>query len=376
MPHFKLNFNYLIRGFFVFAYLVIGQASFLLAQTIAPKYSNEFLKIGVGARAFAMGGGMTAIAEDVTAGYWNPAGLIALPRNYEVSVMHSEYFASIAKYDYAGFSAKIDSVSRIGFTFIRLGVDDIPNTLNFKEGNTFNYSNITSFSVADMALLISYARRIPKLPGFSFGTNLKIINRTVGQFGVAWGFGLDVGIQYRRKRLMVGAMAMDVTSTFNAWSYNTETFSQAFIATGNTIPQNSVELTLPSVRLGVGYKILNKNNVSLLVTTELITHFDGPRNVLWNAGRTSYDPRIGAEIGYKKWVYLRGGIMNIQRIPNLDGGSKLTFYPTAGLGINIPIPNYTLQLDYALSNVGNFTQSLYSHVISLRFAFDKIFIKK
>lgn len=144
MPHFKLNFNYLIRGFFVFAYLVIGQASFLLAQTIAPKYSNEFLKIGVGARAFAMGGGMTAIAEDVTAGYWNPAGLIALPRNYEVSVMHSEYFASIAKYDYAGFSAKIDSVSRIGFTFIRLGVDDIPNTLNFKEGNTFNYSNITS----------------------------------------------------------------------------------------------------------------------------------------------------------------------------------------------------------------------------------------
>jgi hypothetical protein len=346
------------------------------AQTISPKYSNEFLRIGVGARAFALGGAVTAIAEDVTAGYWNPAGLMHLPRNYELGLMHSEYFAGIAKYDYAGFATKIDSSSRIGFSFIRLGVDDIPNTLNFREGNSFNYAAITAFSIADMALIISYARSIKRLPGLSFGTNLKIINRGVGQFGVGWGFGLDVGAQYRRKRLLIGLMAADVTSTFNAWSYNTETFSQAFIATGNVVPQNSIELTLPSARLGVAYQFFTGKPVTLLASTELVTNFDGPRNVLWNGGRASFDPRLGLEAAYKKWVFIRVGVMNIQRIPNLDGGQRLTAYPTAGLGVNIPIPNYLLQVDYTLSNATGIGQGLYSHVISLRFAFDKIVIKK
>lgn len=357
---------------------VVQSASWRLqAQTIAPKYSNEFLKIGVGARAFALGGAVTAIAEDATAAYWNPAGLMHLPRNYEVGLMRSEYFSGIAKYDYGGFVAKVDSQSRIGFTFIRLGVDDIANTTNFRDGNTFNYSAITAFSIADMALIISYARQVMQVQGLSFGTNLKIINRGVGQFGQAWGFGMDAGLQYRRKALLLGLMAADITSTFNAWSFNTETFSQAFIATGNTVPQNSVELTLPSARLGAAYQFLQGKPVTVLASAELAANFDGPRNVLWNAGRISFDPRLGLEVGYKKWVYLRAGVMNIQRITNPDNTRSLTAYPTAGLGINIPIPNYILQLDYALSNfVGIGQQGLYSHTISLRFAFDKLVVKK
>ena len=41
----------------------------------APKYSNEFLYIGVGARGLGMGGAQAASVNDITSGYWNPAGL-------------------------------------------------------------------------------------------------------------------------------------------------------------------------------------------------------------------------------------------------------------------------------------------------------------
>ena len=78
----------------------------LLLFSLAPasgqvrKYSNEFLSIGVGARGMAMSGAQVASVDDVTAGYWNPAGLAQVKHNFQGSFMHAEYFAGIAKYDY------------------------------------------------------------------------------------------------------------------------------------------------------------------------------------------------------------------------------------------------------------------------------------
>src|ERR1041385_8369557 len=93
----------------------------------APKYSNEFLAIGVGARALAMSDANVANVDDVTSGYWNPSGLLGIKSNAQVGLMHAEYFASIAKYDYAAMAGRIDSVSSFGISFVRFAVDDIPN---------------------------------------------------------------------------------------------------------------------------------------------------------------------------------------------------------------------------------------------------------
>ena len=110
---------------------------------------HEFLKIGVGARAAAMGNAMSGIADDVTAGYWNPAGLGFAPAAPEVALMHSEYFAGIAKYDYIGFTMPIGENRRFGASVIRLGVDDIPNTLNLVDPNgNIDFSAVETFSVA------------------------------------------------------------------------------------------------------------------------------------------------------------------------------------------------------------------------------------
>ncbi|HNA59388.1 MAG TPA: hypothetical protein PLJ43_14750, partial [Chitinophagales bacterium] len=67
-------------------------------QTTAPKYSNEFLSIGVSAQALGMSNSVVAGVNDVTSAYWNPAGLMLVEPDIQLGAMHAEYFAGIAKY--------------------------------------------------------------------------------------------------------------------------------------------------------------------------------------------------------------------------------------------------------------------------------------
>lgn len=337
------------------------------AQISAPKYSNEFLQIGVGARAAAMGGAQSAIVSDVTAAYWNPAGLMNGPDKPEIALMHSEYFAGIAKYDYAAFGMPIKAGGRFAASFIRLGIDNIPNTLNLIDANgNINYNNIEEFSVADAALILSYAKAAKFLPGLNLGANAKIINRRIGNFANAWGFGFDIGGQYTYKRLRIGLMVSDVSSTFNAWSFNTAAFSDAFILTGNVIPENSIEVTLPSARLGFAYQFFPDKKFGILASLDNGIFMDGQRNVLASAGRLSWDPYAGTEVNYKKKLFLRFGYKNLQRELNDKDKRVFTVFPMAGMGVVIK----NIHLDYALTNIGNFSQVLYSHVFSLRVLID------
>ena len=65
------------------------------------KYSNEFLNIGAAARGLGMGNAQLASVCDASAGYWNPALLSMVSDKPTVSLMHADYFAGIAKYDFA-----------------------------------------------------------------------------------------------------------------------------------------------------------------------------------------------------------------------------------------------------------------------------------
>ena len=181
----------------------------LFSQTV--KYSNDFMDIGVGARALAMGNSVIASDNDVTSGYWNPAGLMGVTGDIEIALMHDDYFAGIAQNDYLAASYKFDKNSVFGLTVLRFGVDNIPNTLNLIDptGNV-NYNNITSFSVADYAFLFTYARSFTGMPGLTLGGNVKVIRSIVGNFGGSWGFGLDAGAQYKYKDWLFGAVGRDI----------------------------------------------------------------------------------------------------------------------------------------------------------------------
>jgi hypothetical protein len=351
---------------FMFIFLA-GAIICSLPLASQPKFSNEFLNIGVGARALGMGNVSLANVNDVTAGYWNPSALVNQKNNLEVALMHSEYFAGIAAYEYGGLSFKLDSISTLGVSFLRFGVDDIPNTIDLVDANgNFDYNRITSFSSADNAFLFSYARVMgPK--GLSLGGNIKVIYRKVGDFASAIGFGADLSASYRKKNWLFGAMIRDVTNTFNAWSFNTEDLEEVYLRTGNEIPENSLELTLPKLLAGAGYVFNFKNKFGIYPEVNLEFTFDGKRNVLIKGNVVSVDAKVGLEANYKQLIFLRMGINNIQEETLLSGEKKKTFQPNIGVGVQFK----KVALDYALTDVGDQSVALYSNVFSLRIGINK-----
>ena len=281
----------------------INKAVFVLIGLIIPgmtfsqvKYSNEFLSIGVGARGLALGGAQSAVVGDASAGFWNPAGLVRVKSNLQLFVMHNEYFGGIGKYDYASFAAPIDATRTIGASFIRFAIDDIIDSTDLidKDGN-IDYDRLKTFSSADYAFLFSYAQTL-KVKGLSAGGNVKVIHRKVGDFANAWGFGLDAGLQYEHDRWNFGLMGKDITSTFNAWSYNTESLQDVFAQTGNEIPQNGLEVTLPKLIGGVSYKFNISKKVTATPMVDLDFTFDGKRNVPIKSDVVSIDPKGGLEL--------------------------------------------------------------------------------
>ena len=330
------------------------------------KYSNEFLTIGAGARALGMAGSVVASVDDVTSGYWNPAGLIEQKNTSQIGLMHNEYFAGIAKYDFGAYSMRLDEKSVAGISIIRFGIDDIMNTLDLidADGN-IRYDRIAKFSAADYGFIFSYARK-PAIEGLSFGGNLKLIYRKTGDFAKAWGFGFDAGARFDLGEWHFGATARDVTSTFNAWSFNTSEMSEVFAATGNELPENSLELTMPRLILGGAREIHMSEKFTMLAELDADITFDGKRHVLIGTDFMSIDPHIGFEFDYRKIIFLRFGMGNIQLIPDFDKNKSFDFQPALGLGVRLK--NFII--DYALTDLGDQSIALYSNVFSLAYSFN------
>lgn len=335
-----------LRLFFVVALFACWSAA--TAQVSTPKYSNEFLNIGVGARALGMGNVQAAIANDATAGYWNPAGLLNLQYKYNTALMHSELFAGIAKNDYGSFAMPLDSSSALGISVIRMGVDDIADTRRLQnEYGYIQYDSIRFFSVADYAMLLSYARRSNLIEGLQLGASAKLIYRNVGEFANAYGFGIDAGAQLQRGPWQFGVMAKDITTTFTAWTHNVEELEEAYQQTGNDLPESSAELTLPRLIVGVGRSFEINDKFSALVATDIDFTFDGKRNVLIRSEAVSVDPHIGVELNYADVVFVRGGFNNYQETRNFDGSMNKRMQPNFGVGVK----TNGLNLDLALSRV-------------------------
>jgi hypothetical protein len=331
------------------------------SQTVR-KYSNEFMNIGVDAAALGMSNAVVASTQDVNSSYWNPAGLIHL-KDHQLSLMHANYFANIAQYDYIAYASPIDERSAWGISLIRFGVDDIMDTTELidNQGN-IDYNRISLFSTADYGFTFSYARKLP-VPGFQYGLNAKIIRRIIGKFANSWGFGFDAGLQFEKNDWQFGLMLRDITTTYNVWNINEAEYKKianAIPGENQELPE-STEITAPKAQLGIAKKFIIRYDYSILAAANINMQFTQTNDLI--ATRfASIDPALGLEFGYTDLVFLRAGVGNFQNVQQLDNTEKIGFQPNIGLGFKYK----GIQIDYALTDLGNQSTALYSNIFSVK----------
>jgi hypothetical protein len=337
-------------------------------------YVNEYLNIGVGARGLAMGGAQSASSADAYSGYWNTAGLVHIKEQLQVGAMHAEYFSGNAKYDFVTLAMPTKDKKRaLGISLLRFATDDIPYTIDYVQPDgSFDESKLKSISAGDYAFLISYAQQLKlfKNPQIktSIGGNAKIVFRNIGSMASAWGAGADLALQAQYKKWYWGVTAKDITTTYTTWTFNlSEKEKEVFGKTGNEIPVKSFEVMNPRFILGAGYSFFKpENKIHLLaeINTDLTT--DGKRSSLIKSKSVSIDPRLGLELDYKKTIFLRVGVSNIQKVLD-DADStqqkKYTiFQPSMGIGLKFS----PIVVDYAYTSLQTQSNPLFSHIVSLR----------
>ena len=313
------------------------------AQTVIGKYAGEFMAIGVGGKALAMGGAQVSNVNDVTAGYWNPAGLAFL-QYPQAALMHEEHFGNLVNYNYAAVAIPFDKDMSFGISAIRLSVDGIPDTreslIDASTGEVIydithpfariDYSKITEFSNADWAFYFTFAKK--QSDNFYWGANVKIIRRDIAEFS-ATGIGFDVGAIYKPfEKLTLGANLQDVTTTFVAWS------------TGRN------ELIAPTLKVGASYNLDFLGGV-ISPALDFDLRFENRQYASnFNIGPISFDMHAGFEYNFKNIIAIRGGYNDVKQF-------------TAGAGIKLP--KLTIDYSFARFNEAEANRLPDTHRISL-----------
>jgi hypothetical protein len=338
----------MLKKLFLLLSILFLSVSSINAQTEISKYAGEFMAIGIGGRPLGLGGAFVSIANDVTAGYYNPAGLAKL--NYpQISLMHSEQFGNFVNYDYAAVGIPFKSDMSFGLSVMRLAVSGIPDTrgaledgrnpgitvtdINFiyNEFARLNYSKITEFSNQDYAIYLTFAKR--HSDNFYWGANIKFIKRDIAEFG-ATGVGFDLGAYYTpMENLYLGANIQDVTTTLVAWD------------TGLN------ELISPTLKIGGAYQIDGFFGGYVMPVLDFDIRFENRRFASnFNLGPVSFDMHAGLEVNIENIVFVRGGYNDVKQF-------------TVGAGVKLP----KLNIDYSFArfNEAEIDRLPDSHRISL-----------
>lgn len=307
--------------------VIILASAALTAQTVIGKYAGEFMAIGVGGRALGMGGAFSAVANDVSAAYYNPAGLVAI-QYPQVGLMHDERYGGLVNYNYGGVALPFGAEYTFAVTATRVGIDGISDTRNaLIDKNTgkviydinnplahIDRSLVKEISNQDWAVYLSAAKNYDDK--ISYGINVKLISRSIGEYS-AFGVGFDIGGLYRyTDNLTFGLCAQDITTTLVAWS------------TGRN------ELITPTIKAGTAYstKVLN-DKLEIIPALDLDIRFEN-RNYATqvHVGPVSIDPHAGVELNYNKLFAIRAGYNDVKQI-------------TIGAGIRLP----KLNIDYTFA---------------------------
>jgi len=302
--------------FMWFAQPLYAQLIPVLGGQRAGTATAQFLKIGAGARAVAMGESFVAVANDASALFWNPAGIVQFSGN-ELVFSHTQWPVDI-QHEFIGYVHHLSDVSAVGLSAISLHMEDMEETTELQPLGTGRY-----FTFGDIALGLSYARKMTDR--FSFGGTIKYIEETMAE-------------------LKMRAVLVDLgTFYWTGWgssrfAVSVTNFGSQMAPSGAVVkPDGQVvtqfQLFSPPTLFRIGFAAeVWKAQRSFLTTSIQLNH---PND---NAENVS----LGMEYVWMERLALRGGYKI-----NVDEESF-----TLGAGFYLPLSRIKLRLDYAYTHFG------------------------
>jgi tetratricopeptide (TPR) repeat protein len=252
--------------------------------------TESVFSAGAGARAEAMGGAYTAIANDTASIFYNPAGL-ALIQRQEVVFLHTQLYENTT-YDFVAYTLPV-----LEFGILSSGIFRFYSGII--EGFDESDKPAEEINLTDYKLSICYSNKIYEK--FYLGTDINIFNRKLTDFN-AFGFGLNAGLIYTPFDIFkIGFVVQNLIKPTFVMKTTTESLGQRYI-------------------LAFGFDF-NFNNFGMLLDTDLSI-----------GENENFKIKAGTEINWAKLINLRAGFN--------DG--LFTF----GGGIFI----FNLSLDYAYIN--------------------------
>jgi hypothetical protein len=316
----------------------------------ATKLAGESFATGLGAKALGMGGAFVSIADDASAAYWNPAGLVQ-PEQRQILLMHSERFGNLIDHNCFSFAGPIsrDSTEKSAgaISLLWLRVSDIALTSHLKTPNV-DFKDLDGDGVWDpphgdqpgepriwrpdrvlwdndnqIEGLLSYARVLK--PNLSVGLNAKVIWKEIANI-TCLGFGLDLGGLCRvTENLKIGVNIQDLTTTplyWDGWYY-----APVCDTSGCPVDKKKVstkETIYPTVKLGASYALdLPPIAGTILLASDCDFRFEGltKDEADFSFSEVSGDIRLGAMYDYRGIVHVSLGMDRMKA--------------TAGIGLNV-----------------------------------------
>jgi long-subunit fatty acid transport protein len=274
----------------------------------------QFLKIGVGGRAAALGESFVAISDDASALYWNPAGLAQFKSN-QVIFSHNIWLVDI-NHDFLGAVYHLDSDNTFGISLTSLSMDKMPVTTEFAP-----FGNGEYFGFSDIALSVSYARRMTEQ--FSFGGTVKYIEETLDKLKMR-GVMIDIGTYYRTG---LGSTRFAVAVS----NFGAELAPDGeVVLVGKREKSEWQSFAPPTIfRIGFAFEPYQTEEHSITTSIQLNHPNDNSENV-----------SLGVEYSWSRMLFLRGGYKI-----NVDEQNY-----SFGAGVNVPISIAEFTFDYAFAN--------------------------
>ncbi|MCA0389623.1 MAG: PorV/PorQ family protein [Bacteroidetes bacterium] len=316
-----------------FLVILVSACSLMFGQTKVGSTAAPFLSIGIGPRAVGMGGAFTATANDITALYWNPAGVSRMGGS-GAYFSHTKWFADI-NFNYAAAMLTLGDWGTVGgsVTLLDYGETEI-TTVKEPDGTGAKYG------AKDMALGLHYAMNLTDR--FSIGGTVKYVQQSIWNTSAST-VAFDLGVLFLSEiyGLRIGAtisnfggdMTMDGKDLYVLYDIDPGIFgnNDQILAKLKTDPY-PLPLTF---KVGAAMDVINSSDLKLTLGVDALHPSDNSESI-----------NVGGEIVYKNLIALRGGYKSLF-LDNAEEGLTL------GVGLNYDIaPNLGLSFDYAYQDFG------------------------